>query len=317
MALLSICIPSYKQPKLLLRCLKSIEMQSYKNVEVIISDDTPDESIKNVAEQFTGKLFIKYFKNDPALRSPSNWNNALDKAVGKYSMLLHHDDWLADKNTLKEFIEVLQHDEHIDFVFSRNTAIYESGNSTILQTFPSIIRTMKKKPNHLLRSNVIGPPSNVVLKTSINVRYDTNFIWLVDVDYYVRLLKHTCAYKYIDKHLVSIGLHPEQTTAFCNENFEIIIKENFLFAAKIGESALKDILIYDYYWRFIRNNKIRNITDIISCDVVPEKILPAIIKMISFQSKFPLAYLKYGLFSKVLMFTSYSMYFLSQRKSAA
>jgi hypothetical protein len=113
---------------------------------------------------------------------------------------------------------------------------------------------MAQKPHHILRANVIGPPSNVMLKRAIPIRYDENYIWLVDVDYYVQLLEAGNQYVYLDQHLVSIGLHEDQTTVFCRNNEDVIVKENIHFAFKLGNKAFSDILIYDYYWRLLRNS---------------------------------------------------------------
>ena len=48
---------------------------------------------------YISDIDIKYYHNQPAIKSPMNWNNALDKATGDYVMLLHQDDWLHDENT--------------------------------------------------------------------------------------------------------------------------------------------------------------------------------------------------------------------------
>ncbi|MTE24973.1 glycosyltransferase, partial [Microbacterium sp. ZXX196] len=45
--LISICIPAYKNPKLLKRCLNTVLEQTYSNIEVIITDDSPNEDVAN------------------------------------------------------------------------------------------------------------------------------------------------------------------------------------------------------------------------------------------------------------------------------
>ena len=89
--LISICIPAYKKPHYVVRCLHSVLQQDYKNVEIILSDDSPNEDIKDAITQFSERLQIHYYHNQPALRSPKNWNNALDKANGDLVVLMHQD----------------------------------------------------------------------------------------------------------------------------------------------------------------------------------------------------------------------------------
>ena len=105
--------------------------------------------------------------------------------------------------------------------------------------------------------------------------------------------------------MVSIGLHEDQTTVFCRNNEDVIIKENIWFASKIGNTAFKDILIYDYYWRLLRNYKIRSIQDITVTGVNEQTILPVIYHMFALQQNIPLSVLKMGIVSKTLMFFNY------------
>jgi glycosyltransferase involved in cell wall biosynthesis len=302
--LISICIPAYKKPQYVVRCLQSIIRQNYKNVEVIISDDSPDEDIKQVIAPFTTQVSIHYFSNRPALGSPRNWNAALDRAHGDYLMLMHQDDWFHADDALSSFLDGLRQSQ-ADFVFCRNTAVDEEGKETILQALPRLLKEMKEKPNQLVLAQVIGPPSNTLLKRTVTTRYDERFIWLVDVDYYSRLLRSGYNYFYIDRHLVSIGLHEDQTTIFCRNNPDVIFKENVWFAGKIGAEGFRDILIYDYYWRLLRNYKIRSVADMEANHLKPEEIPAVIRQMLDFQKKFSLSILRNGVISKSLMTISY------------
>jgi glycosyltransferase involved in cell wall biosynthesis len=303
--LVSICIPAYKKPEYVVRCIESVIKQTYKQVEIIISDDSPNQDIKLAIESYNSSISIKYYHNQPALKSPINWNNALNKASGHFYMLMHQDDWFETETAIETFVKAFEINPQVDFVFCRNTAIQPDGQVLRLQAIPSLLEDMQKHPNHLVRANVIGPPSNTMLRSNVSVRYDEAYIWLVDVDYYVQLLEAGHGYKYLDAHLVSIGLHEDQTTVFCRNNEDVIIKENIWFATKIGNKAFKDILIYDYYWRLLRNYKIRSVIDITITGVEEQSILPVIHHMLWLQKNIPLSILKMGMISKALMFFNY------------
>ena len=303
--LVSICIPAYKKPEYVVRCIESVLKQTYKQVEIVISDDSPNQDIKLAIESYNSSISIKYYHNHPALKSPINWNNAINKAIGQLYMLMHQDDWLETDTAIETYVQTFEANPEVDFVFCRNTAIQPDGQVLRLQAIPSLLDDMQKHPNHLVRANVIGPPSNTMLRSNVSVRYDEAYIWLVDVDYYVQLLEAGHSYKYLDTHLVSIGLHEDQTTVFCRNNEDVIIKENIWFASKIGRKAFKDILIYDYYWRLLRNYKIRSIQDITVTGVNEETILPVIHHMLALQQNMPLSILKMGVLSKTLMFFNY------------
>jgi len=303
--LISICIPAYKKPEYVLRCIQSIQNQTYKAVEIIISDDSPNQDMNVAINSYTSELNIHYYHNSPALKSPANWNNAINKASGDYYMLMHQDDWFNSADALQIYLDTFLNNKEIDFVFCRNTAIQPDGEIITLQAIPSLLKEMSQKPNHILRANVIGPPSNVMLKAGTDIRYEEKYIWLVDVDYYVQLLTKGYRYVYLDQHLVSIGLHEDQTTVYCRNNEDVIVRENIHFATKIGNSAFKDILIFDYYWRLLRNYKIRSIQALIQMGVTELDILPVIKKMLAFQTHFSLSILKIGVVSKIFMTYNY------------
>jgi glycosyltransferase involved in cell wall biosynthesis len=303
--LISICIPAYKQAQHVERALISIAKQTYKHVEIVVSDDSPDEGVKLITDAYINQLDIKYYHNVPALKSPANWNAALDKASGELLMLLHHDDWLNKQDTLVSYVRAFEEHPDVDFVFSKNTGVDKSGKEYVLQAIPKLLHELEEKPDHLLLAQVIGPPSNTMLRASIDVRYDEKYIWLVDVDYYNRILKKDYKSFYIDKHLMNIGLHEEQTTTFVRENDSIILKENIWFAGKLGNAAFKDVLIYDYYWRLLRNHNVRSIDSIIKSGVKRNEILEVILHMLKLQKKIPVKILKNGFISKPLMFINY------------
>ncbi len=303
--LISICIPAYKKPQYVVRLLHSVAQQTYKRVEIIISDDSPDEDIKEAIAPYNNSLTIYYHHNLPALKSPRNWNAAMDKAAGDLLVLMHQDDWYHTPDALAQYVQAFKENPDADFVFCRNTAVDEMGRETVLQARPGLLKIMKQHPNRLVLAQVIGPPSNTMLRKKVNVRYDENFIWLVDVDYYARLLKAGHSYIYLDKHLVSIGLHEDQTTVFCRTNDDIIFRENIWFASKIGAAAFKDILIFDYYWRLLRNYGIRSLTDVEDNGLLQSEIPDVITQMLAAQQKLQPASLKKGFYSKAQMAKSY------------
>jgi glycosyltransferase involved in cell wall biosynthesis len=303
--LVSICVPTYRQPAFVSRLLNSVLAQQYKHIEVILSDDSLNDSIAKVAEAYADKLPIRYYPHDPALKSPRNWNFALNEAHGEYVMLLHQDDWLHDEQAINKYLAAFVANPQTDFVFCRNTAITPDGKAIILQTFPWLVKTIQQDPYHLVRSDVIGPPSNVMLKKSISVRYDEELVWLVDVDYYVRLIEAGHQYSYLDQHLVSIGLHEDQMTNFCRDNTDIMLKENMFFAFKNRAKLFGNWRLYDYYWRLLRNHNVRSEEQLLAAGVPAERIVSQIKKMISEQKNWPLFLLRIGVFSKILMVANF------------
>jgi len=101
--LVSVGIPAYNKPEGLRRTLKCITQQTYKNLQIIISDDcSPDKETETVAREFMGKdPRIRYIRQQKNIGAESNFKFLLKKAAGEYFM------WAADDDEWDQrFIEV-------------------------------------------------------------------------------------------------------------------------------------------------------------------------------------------------------------------
>jgi hypothetical protein len=122
---------------------------------------------------------------------------------------------------------------------------------------------------------------------------------VVDFEFYIRCLK-TEKFYIIPETLINIGISSEQITKAVFRKPEVEIPENLYLLQKMGTGILKNIVVYDHYWRLFRNLGMRDMAQV-------EKYsggypLPLVIKkMLKFQFKIPLRILKIGALSKVLM----------------
>jgi glycosyltransferase involved in cell wall biosynthesis len=88
----SICIPSYKATHFK-ECLTSAIAQTYKNIEIIVSDDCPNDDIKCICEQFNGQ--VRYIRNpNPGGSGRNNINHLCAISRGEYLKFLFDDDIL-------------------------------------------------------------------------------------------------------------------------------------------------------------------------------------------------------------------------------
>jgi len=86
--LISICIPAYQRTEYLRRLLDSIEMQTFRRFEVIITDDSPGTELQNLVENHPLQSMIRYYKNQRTLGTPENWN-ALQIHQGQKKNSMH------------------------------------------------------------------------------------------------------------------------------------------------------------------------------------------------------------------------------------
>ena len=221
-------------------------------------------------------------------------------------MLIHHDDWLNGQDVISKYVKVFEEDPGIGFAFCRSMAFSENNVAGLNARHQKILDSLAAHPEGLLLGNVIGPPSNVMIRKTVSLRYTVPFILLVDVEYYMRLVQKGYKYYFINEPLISVGLHDQQTTAFVQQNKKIILKEHLLLAISQGSSLFSDIRIYDLYWRLIRNYGIRFTDQLKELGIEANKLPVPLKQILNFQKRVPASVLKNGVVSKMLMFTSYS-----------
>ena len=66
----SICIPAYNQIYYLEKTLASVLLQSFDDYEVIITDDSSDDSVATLLTKFDFGGRLKYVRNMVALGAP-------------------------------------------------------------------------------------------------------------------------------------------------------------------------------------------------------------------------------------------------------
>lgn len=300
--LISVCIPAYKNVRYLQRLLQSIEQQSFKDFEIVVTDDSDDCSVHNHLAESNYSFAINYMKNEPALGMVANWNFCISCAKGEWIKLMHDDDWFSYADSLQEFANYTSGNHK--FIFSAYTDTYVSNN----EQHPVYMSKRWKKillqhPSALFATNVIGPPSVTLVHKSISIKYDEQLKWRVDIDYYMQLLQNE-AYAYIEKSLVNIGLSEEQVTALCINNPEVEIPETLYMIKKNGVAMFRNIYTYEGLWRLLYELKIDSIEAFNQYN--DKQFVPKLIRlMLKHLSKTKKSWLSCGFYFKTTMYLSY------------
>jgi glycosyltransferase involved in cell wall biosynthesis len=307
--LISICIPAYKNTAHLKRLLDSIAAQTFTDFEVIVTDDSPDDSVHNLVDTYQLSAPIHYYKNQPAAGTPENWNIAIRKARGTWIKLMHNDDWFVGEKALAKFYESAQHHPGCHFFFSAFQNITEGTVQTqVVRCKFFDLLFLKISPLHLFKRVYVGNPSCTFIHRDVELLYDRQFKFVVDFEYYIRCMRKLKQWQYVDDVLLNIGFHAEQVTKYTFLNPAVQLPENYRMLEKLGYGILRNVFVYDYYWRMHRNLGIRSMENVkVHYDGV---IPPPMQSLIRFQAKLPVAVLRNGLCSKALMLLHYFKYCL-------
>jgi glycosyltransferase involved in cell wall biosynthesis len=195
--MISICIPtynlkgdkhdeSYNNLTMLIDLFRSIEIQTYTNYEVIISDHSVDGSIKEICDMWADRINIKYFLNEINHGScEANLNNAILKAKGDYIKPMLQDDYFSSPESLTILVNTLKNNKN-KWIACGCLHINENDPTPFNPHPPRL-----NDPRQLLNGiNLIGSPVVVMYKKEMDLLFDHNLIWLMDVEFYYRALKN-------------------------------------------------------------------------------------------------------------------------------
>lgn len=305
--LISICIPAYKNVVYLERLLRSIQSQTFQDFEVVVTDDSPDTAVRELTDRYQSLLPIRYFRNEIALGSPANWNAAIAHAQGQWIKIMHDDDWFADEQSLALFANAIQQAK-ASFIFSSFVNVQlETGEERPFVISNTQEKMLRQNPLYLFRTNYIGHPSTTIIKNELAQWFDESIKWVVDFEFYIRVLRQHSFYA-IKQPLIHIGIGSEQITQASFRKREVELPENFYLLNKLGSTSLNYIFVYDYYWRLMRNLKIKTTTELEEY-VQLHKVPPVIKSMIGWQQKLGVdALKKYGAYSKLCMIIHYALH---------
>ena len=201
----TILIPTYENLPLLRALLRSICPLGSK-IKAAIYDDSRSDLIFNelpkLSKNVPFSLDYSRIKDgcDHKNRAAANWNRAINNttiSIGDIYQIRHHDD----------------HFVQLSYGFCSSLEAFEDSPYTIMLTPtikllfqwrsfrlyryhcpPLILRILLAMPPELLYYyNYIGPTASVWLKKSSDSvpLFDTSLTWLVDVDWYSRLLRRS------------------------------------------------------------------------------------------------------------------------------
>lgn len=127
--LVSIIMPLYNSEKFIRETLDSILKQTYKNFEVLITDDlSKDKGPKIVLEYQKKDSRVKYFKLNENSGAAVARNNSIEKSKGKYIAFLDSDD-IWKENKLEKQIYFMEKNNYL-FTYTEYEQILEDGTKT-------------------------------------------------------------------------------------------------------------------------------------------------------------------------------------------
>jgi glycosyltransferase involved in cell wall biosynthesis len=258
----SICIPAYNQIQFLEKTLNSILIQSFKNFEIIIADDSPVDSVRSLVKKYDFGDKLKYYQNKPSLGSPKNWNFCISKATGDYIKIMHHDDWFSSDISLERLVNLLESGNNAMAFCGCNNISIDDKNLFYHSITTEEALIVKEHPDFLYFNNRIGSPSVTIFKKN-NLIFDEKIKYLVDSDYYIRLLKINPQFSYTKDALVNVGHGTHQVTNSVIHDKDLLIYEYSYEYQKLKDDKANFKWHFYTFWNLFKNLNIQSTGDLI------------------------------------------------------
>ncbi|PZV22216.1 MAG: glycosyl transferase [Leptolyngbya sp.] len=130
--LVSVILPTYNRLDYLREAVASAINQTYKEIEIIVSDNCSPINPQSVLESFNDPR-IKFYRQVSNVGPFLNITSAFMKAQGKYIACLLDDD-LWENNYLSEMIPVLENDQEAVIAFCDHYMANENGEINLAKT---------------------------------------------------------------------------------------------------------------------------------------------------------------------------------------
>lgn len=165
--LVSFVVPCYKHGHFLVECIRSILVQTYANVEVLIMDDCSPDDTPVIARSFSDSR-VRHIRNEVNLGHLANYNKGIGLARGKYVWLLNVDDYLRRPYVLERFVDTLERHPDAAYVFCPAVQVHDWQEGAVFGLHGGSDRIFRKPAflDRLLVRNRVPTPAAMVRRTS-------------------------------------------------------------------------------------------------------------------------------------------------------
>lgn len=242
--LISVCIPVYNGEQHIQETIESVQKQTFSDFELLIQD--------NASTDATWELLVRLAAQDPRIslaRNPNNlgmsgnWNAVIDRAQGKYVMLLSADDLLLP-NFLRDCLAEFER-EPVDAVTANH--LYLEEGKTRKRNVRVKAGTYRDFVNKVMLFNPFSINFTLFSRTAldrlrVNRRVFARSLYTCDYDLWLRAAGAGMAVSYLEEPLALYRVH----TSNLSKQRIRMNKHTFLTLAAIKQLRKQHGLAYRF-----------------------------------------------------------------------
>ncbi len=228
----SVIIPTYQRPEMLRRAVNSVLLQTLREFELIVVDDSPaDTGTKQLLSSFNDER-IRFTKNSRIKGANGARNTGILNSAGNYLAFLDDDDVWTKNKLSQQYNALKESEKNIGGVWSDFLKKIGGEWKLFGSEFNLHIDDLSKK---ILLGNVyMCSGSNLMIKKSVineTGLFDESLLRYQDIDFVLRILKK---YKLIHLNKTHARIFPGE------QNNPVLLESAYRsFAIKFDEELKK------------------------------------------------------------------------------
>ena len=233
--LVSIIVITYNSDKYVLETLESIKTQSYKCIELLISDDGSTDNTIKICDDWirhNSNCFehVELITTSINTGTSNNCNRALERSNGEWIKVIAGDD-ILDNDAILNYIDYANSHPSITAIFGQSVHFYGKKHTDdvvpvvldLINVFFSDKATAKRQYSILSKFFIGSGPAFFVKAQSVKQvgGYDSRFPLLEDYPLFIKLTKSGQKLYLLDKLTVYKRMYDESVinTRECNSIF--------------------------------------------------------------------------------------------------
>lgn len=227
---ISIAIPTWecygKGGEFLDDLLRTIEIQTFKNFEVCISDHSKDDKVLNKVKEFQNKFDIVYSRNEENRgNGPSNTNKSIEMCSGNIIKVMFQDDFFYDDESLEKIHNEFENSDKMWLVNGCNHT-QDDGHSFYWEMYPTW-------NNKLLEGvNTISSPSVLSFRKEVENRFDETLVYFMDCEFYYGMNDNYGQPIFLNDILISNRVGDHQISSQVNKRREEYVSRETEYCIK-------------------------------------------------------------------------------------
>lgn len=215
--LVSVCIVTYNSSSFIIEALDSVAAQTYRSIELIVSDDCSTDDTVEMCQQWMYSHSSRFvntaiLKNEHNAGVSRNCNRAIRKSMGEWIKYLAGDDKLLP-NCISDNVDYIQNHIETDLLFS-DMKVFGQGQSGNGIVSPSVyfnhLTTFQFKIWQLVYS--LLPAPCCFMKRSVYTHlggFDESIPMMEDKPFWVKAIFAKSVIKYLPKTTVCYRVNSE------------------------------------------------------------------------------------------------------------